>query len=260
MNLVTNASDAIGDNPGVITLRTGKTFCDECFFREVYLGSELPTGAYVYLAVSDTGCGMAAETQAKIFEPFFTTKFTGRGLGLASVLGIVRGHHGTIKIESQPGHGTTFTILFPCPDQATEAFAGDADTAEEWHGSGVILVVDDERTIRDLSRRVLEHAGFTVLTAADGSEAVRCFREHGNEISAILLDMTMPGLNGEETLQELRCLPHGEQARVILSSGFSEGEAGERFVGKGLAGFLHKPYTAKELIAKVQMALEDFEY
>lgn len=150
MNLVINASEAIGDKSGVIAITSGAMQCDRRYLSEVWLDERLPEGLYVYLEVADTGCGMDRETQAKIFDPFFTTKFTGRGLGMAAVLGIMRGHHGAIKVYSEPGRGSTFKILLPAAGGSAEALYCISAEEELWQGSGTVLLVDDEDTVRAL--------------------------------------------------------------------------------------------------------------
>jgi two-component system cell cycle sensor histidine kinase/response regulator CckA len=249
MNLIVNASEAIGDRSGIIAISTGAMICDAAYLRSVYLNESLAEGLYVYLEVSDTGVGMTPEIQARIFDPFFTTKFTGRGLGLSALLGIVRAHKGTVKVYSEPGRGSTFKVLFPAaaePSPTPETPASDSPPPAL---KGTLLVVDDDETIRSLARRALERAGLQVLTAADGREGVELFRKFADVIDVVLLDMTMPGLNGEEAFREIRlCRPH---VRVILSSGYTESEATSRFAGKGLAGFIQKPYRQSDLIAKV---------
>ncbi len=181
MNLITNASEAIGDEGGTIVLTTGAMECGRDCLNEIneVLGSgldkPLPEGVYVYFEVSDTGCGADAETVEKIFDPFFTTKFTGRGLGMSAVLGIVRGHRGGIKIRSEVGQGTTFTVLFPANEQDAEGVGKrNVTEADEngWRGSGTILVVDDEETVCSVAEQMLDRFGFSVLTAVDGSEAL----------------------------------------------------------------------------------------
>ena len=253
MNLITNAAEAIGEGGGAIKLSTGVVDADRTYLSGTYFDDHLPAGRYVYLEVSDTGCGMSPETQAKIFDPFFTTKFTGRGLGLAAAIGIVRAHRGALKVSSQPGLGSTFRLLFPGTDKKEEVRAeGPADV--RWApGHGTILVVDDESGLRNLARAVLENAGFTVLTACDGGDAIRVFRRHAGEVVAILLDLTMPVMNGDEAAAELGRIRAG--VPIILSSGYSEREMAGRFAGKGLAGFLQKPYEPAALIAALQMAL-----
>jgi PAS domain S-box-containing protein len=254
MNLITNASDAIGERSGIITVGTGVLEADRGYLSETYLDDDLPPGDYVFVEVSDTGCGMDEETRFKIFDPFFTTKFTGRGLGLAAVLGIVRGHRGAIKVYSQSEKGSTFKVLFPCSEQPVEDLEGGSkDSIGSWQGTGTILVVDDEETVRTVSKRMLEAHGFSVLTACDGSEGVDLFKARRHEINAVLLDMTMPHMDGEEAFRELRRID--PEVRVILTSGYNEQEATNRFSGKGLAGFVQKPYTPNVLIEKIREIL-----
>jgi PAS domain S-box-containing protein len=248
MNLIINASEAIGEGGGVITISTGSQESDQDYLRESCLENDLPAGLYVYLKVSDAGCGMDEETQRRIFEPFFTTKFTGRGLGLATVQGIVRTHRGALKLHSEPLEGTTFTVLFPAfrthEEEKTETTTEAADVAE-WRGSGTLLLVDDEATVREVITEIVEQLGFSVLSAADGREALDLYRERREEITVVVLDMTMPHMDGEETFRELRRLNPG--VRVILSSGYAEQDVVSRFAGKGLSGFIQKPYTLDEL-------------
>jgi len=256
MNLITNASDALGDRSGVISVRTGVMRCDRSYLRETYLDEDLPEGDYVCLEVSDTGCGMDEATREKIFDPFFSTKFTGRGLGLAAVLGIVLGHQGAIRVYSELGRGSTFKVLLPASNQGVEPVS-DVEGAVQWRGSGTILVIDDEETVRKLATRMLERCGFEVVAAPDGREGVEVFRARANEIRAVILDMTMPHLSGEETYRELRRIREG--VRVVLSSGYDEEEAVASFAGKGLAGFLQKPYQQATLTGVLQKALEEDE-
>ena len=254
MNLIINASEAIGEKSGVVTVSTSVIEADRSYLTETYLDENLPEGCYVSLEVADTGCGMDEQTQKKIFDPFFTTKFTGRGLGLAAVLGIVRGHGGAVKIYSQPQRGSTFKVLFPASQQpAAEESVGTSATEQEWRGSGVILVVDDEETVRIAAKLMLERRGFTVLTAEDGRAALEVFRSRVDEIVVVLLDLTMPHLDGEETFRELRRIR--SDVRVILSSGYDEQETTSRFAGKGLAGFLQKPYGVGPLGEKIRQVL-----
>ena len=253
MNLITNASDAIGDRSGLIGVRTGAQYCDRDYLCETYLDDDLVPGLYVYLEVSDTGCGMTREQEEKIFDPFFTTKFTGRGLGLAAVLGIVRGHSGAIKVYSEPGKGTTFKVLFPIADEAAECVDPEAEVRGEWQGAGTVLLVDDEDTVRALGRKMLERMGFSVLAAADGLEGVEVFREHCDDIRFVLLDMTMPHMGGEEAFREMHRIR--DDVPVILSSGYNEQDAVSHFAGKGLAGFIQKPYGSVDLKAALRQVL-----
>jgi two-component system, cell cycle sensor histidine kinase and response regulator CckA len=238
MNLVINASEAIGDKSGVIAINTGIMDCDNSYLSNVWLNENLSEGFYVYLEVSDTGCGMSKETLAKIFDPFFTTKFTGRGLGMAAVLGIIRGHKGAIKVYSEPDRGTTIKILLPACDRPAEMFNGGI-CEDGWQGSGLVLLVDDEETVRGVGVEMLKALGFSVLTANDGNEATRIFRDKPH-ISLVILDLTMPHMDGEQCFRELRRIR--PDVKVVISSGYNEQEVTPRFMGKGLAGFIQKPY------------------
>jgi PAS domain S-box-containing protein len=254
MNLIMNASDAIGKKSGIISITTGAMKCKDAYLHTTFLNDNLTEGVYVYIEVSDTGAGMDKETQAKIFDPFFTTKFTGRGLGLAAVLGIMRGHNGAIKIYSEPGKGTSFKVLFPCSDKTASPLNTNSEKAQPWKAEGTILIIDDEDTIRALGRQALEKAGFKVITAADGREGIKIFKKEKKSITAVLLDMTMPHMSGEETFREMRLI--NTNVKVLLSSGYNEQEATNNFAGKGLAGFLQKPYRTSDLISKIKEVID----
>ena len=243
MNLVINASEAIGDKSGVIAITTGCMDCDRSYLKDVWLDENLIDGLYVYLEIADSGCGMDKETLSKLFDPFFTTKFTGRGLGMAAVLGIVRGHRGAIKVYSEPGRGTTFKILLPASGLPAGIFNGTFH-GDVWQGSGTVLLVDDEETVRGIGVEMLKELGFTAVTAVDGREAVEIFKS-GNDISFVILDLTMPHMDGEQCFRELRQLK--PDLKVIMSSGYNEQEVTEKFIGKGLAGFIQKPYKLSDL-------------
>jgi two-component system, cell cycle sensor histidine kinase and response regulator CckA len=189
---------------------------------------------------------------ARIFDPFFTTKFTGRGLGLAAVHGIVRGHKGAIRVASQPGKGTTFRVYFPAVGPPATRHESEVPPTV-WRGRGVVLVVDDEEIVRGLARRLVEEAGFSALTARDGEEAVRLYRQYRDDIACVLLDLTMPRMDGAETLSELRRI--SPDVRVILSSGFGEERATAKVSGLGSAGFLQKPYRYDALVAALRKAV-----
>ena len=250
MNLVINASEAIGDKSGVIAITTGCMNCDSSYLKDLWLDENLHGGLYVYLEIADSGCGMDKETLSKLFDPFFTTKFTGRGLGMAAVLGIVRGHKGAIKVYSEPGKGTSFKILLPASSRPDKIFNGNPDR-HEWHGSGTVLLVDDEETVRGIGVEMLKELGFTAITAADGVEALKLFREH-HDIAFVILDLTMPHMDGVQCFRELRQLK--PDVKVIMSSGYNEQEVTQQFAGKGLAGFIQKPYrlsTLREVIQNI---------
>ncbi|MHB8123430.1 MAG: transporter substrate-binding domain-containing protein [Desulfuromonadaceae bacterium] len=239
MNLVINASEAIGDRSGFITITTGSMACDRSYLKDVWLDENLFAGQYVYLEIADSGCGMDKDTLAKLFDPFFTTKFTGRGLGMAAVLGIVRGHRGAIKVYSEVDKGTAFKILLPASAKTADISHGEAP-ADDLQGSGTVLLVDDEETVRGVGAEMLQEFGFTTLTANNGREAVEIFRSTPG-IAFVILDLTMPHMDGEQCFRELRRLD--PDVKVILSSGYSEHEVAQKFIGKGLAGFIQKPYT-----------------
>jgi CheY-like chemotaxis protein len=236
MNLAINAAEAVGQSAGRVIIATQAREADD--------------EHQVVLTVADTGCGMDEATKARIFDPFFTTKFTGRGLGLAAVLGIIRAHRGSISVESRPGDGSTFTVVLPA------APGTDIDTREpqaELRGNGAILVVDDEELVRNMARFSLQRYGYSVEIATDGQSAVDIFSSRPKEFDAVLMDLTMPVMNGEEAMRAVRRIR--PDVPIILSSGFSEMEAIKRFANDGIAGFVQKPYTATTLARKLKQAL-----
>lgn len=247
MNLITNASESLGDDEGVVSIRTG------ALEARGERDSPHEATAKVFLEVSDTGQGMDAETKAKMFDPFFSTKFTGRGLGLAAVQGIVRAHGGTMRVDSKPHRGTTFTVLFPSAHRDVSPIIDEADAGPVVRASGTILVIDDEESVRTVARIALEEKGFEVILANDGFDAIEVFRRRASSIDAVLLDLSMPRLSGEETLAELR--DARPDIRIVLTSGHSEQEISHKFAGKGLAGFVQKPFRASELVDEIQSAL-----
>lgn len=253
MNLVINASEALAGKSGTISLNTGVVRVDREYLSNTVLADEIPEGDYVFLEFADNGCGMSAETQSHIFEPFYTTKFAGRGLGLSAVLGIVRGHSGAMKVYSESGKGTMFKLLFPVAEGHAQPVQKDATDEAKWRGAGSILIVDDEETVRAVCARMAESFGFNVILAADGTEGVAMFRDRRAEISAVLMDLTMPHVDGEEAFRQIRAMDPG--AHVLLMSGFNEQEAIDRFTGKGLAGFLQKPFRTEQLRAKLRQLL-----
>ena len=254
MNLAINASDAIGDNNGVITITTGVMMCDQSYLQEAWLDNNLPNGQYVFLEIADTGCGMDKQTANRIFEPFFSTKFSGRGLGMAAVLGIVRGHRGAIKIYTEQGKGTSFKVFFP----ASSKLALQPDTIQESlpiKGSGTVLLVDDEDSVLSIGKAMLEEFGFDVLTAVDGRDGLEQFKQRHADIRFVLMDLTMPNMGGEEAFREFRRIDPA--VKVIICSGYNQQEVSQKFVGKGLAGFLKKPYQLAELQTRIQELLSN---
>ena len=252
MNLVTNASEAIPEGTsGTITLRTGELMVEQAFINNTSLPVGLNPGRYVTLEVSDTGCGMTPEVVSKIFDPFFTTKFTGRGLGLSALLGIVRSHGGGLKVYSEPGRGTAMKIFLPAAENPPlDAGAG---PAAPWRGRGTILVVDDEISARAVARAMGTHLGFQVVEAADGEEAVAVFERRRGEFSMVLMDLTMPRMDGREAFLRMKELD--PSVPVVLTSGFSEMDAVSDFAGRGLAGFLPKPYQKSQFEAILRKAV-----
>jgi CheY-like chemotaxis protein len=247
MNLVINASEAIGDKSGVIAISTGCMDCDSNYLKDVWLMENITDGLYVFIEIADTGCGMSKEVVAKLFDPFFTTKFTGRGLGMAAVLGIVSGHKGAIKVYSEPGKGSTFKILLPASGKPLSIFNHNVQN-NQWKGSGTVLFVDDEETVRGIGAEMLKVLGFNVVTANDGREALETYKTR-TDFKLVILDLTMPHMDGEQCFRELRRF--NPDVKVILSSGFSESEVTQKFAGKGLVGFIQKPYklsTMREVI------------
>ncbi len=264
MNLISNASEAIGRSSGVIALSTGAMHCDRAtldgFDQRVGAGAgdSMAEGVYVVLEVRDTGCGMDAETIWKIFDPFFTTKFTGRGLGMSAVLGIVRGHGGALEIASEPDEGTTCKVFFPAnehPGNDLKIKKKETGERREWRGSGTILLVDDEAPVRTVGKWMLERLGFSVLTASGGRQALKNLAAHSDEIVCVLLDLTMPHMDGEEAFYEMRRLQ--PDITVILCSGYSEEDVTPRFVGNGPAGFIQKPFKLITLDEKLSEVLLD---
>jgi signal transduction histidine kinase len=245
MNLVINASEAIADKSGIIAITTGCMDCDRSYLQNVWLDENLRDGLYVYLEIADSGCGMDKETLSKLFDPFFSTKFTGRGLGMSAVLGIVRGHKGAIKVYSEAGKGTTFKILLPASHKPAEIFNSDT-ILDDWQGQGRILLVDDEETIRGIGSEMLKELGFTPLTANDGRQALEVFKT-SPEVHCVILDLTMPHMDGAQCFRELRQVK--PDVKVIMSSGYNEHEVTQQFTGKGLAGFIQKPYKLSTLKA-----------
>jgi signal transduction histidine kinase/CheY-like chemotaxis protein len=251
MNLTINAAEAIpAEAVGQVVVSTGLRHFSQPPDPQNFIAGEIRPGAYVSLLVSDNGSGMDEATRTRIFDPFFTTKFTGRGLGLAAVLGIVGGHSGALKVISEPGKGSCFEALFPAaPDLAEETVEPTPRPAEKARTSRKILVIDDEITVRRTAKLALERHGYEAVLAENGREGIEIFRVLEGKISAVLLDLTMPGMNGHEVLKRLQTIR--PDVRVVLSSGFDESEVVQQFSGKGLAGFLQKPYTVDALINRI---------
>jgi CheY-like chemotaxis protein len=256
MNLVSNACEALSEEGGTVDVSTEMMQCDEALLSSVLMGEGCQPGSYACLEVSDTGIGMDEATVERMFDPFFTTKFTGRGLGLAAVSGIVRGHNGAILVESSRGKGTNIRILLPVTAEETGIRTPAQAKRQSQAGAGrIVLVVDDDSSVLEVSARMLESGGFRVITASDGHDALHAFCEHLSEIECVLLDLTMPGMGGEDAYEELRRL--GCKAPVILGSGYFHADLSSQFTEKGFSAVLQKPYRRDRLIATVAAAMEN---
>jgi two-component system, cell cycle sensor histidine kinase and response regulator CckA len=251
MNLVLNAADAIGERPGRIRVRVYSRDADTAFLRTSLQHPELPGGRYVVLEISDDGCGMSSEVLARIFEPFFTTKFTGRGLGLAAVFGIVQTHRGALFVESKVGTGSTFRLFLRAHSGTAETAPKEADAGPLFNGTA--LVVDDESTVREVLATVLRRVGMAPMKAATGDEALALYRDQGDSVDLVLLDVVMPGRSGEETLRMIR--ERNPRQRVLMMSGYTEDETMTRCRAAGATDFIAKPFDVAALIEKLRGAL-----
>jgi two-component system, chemotaxis family, CheB/CheR fusion protein len=254
MNLVINGAEAIGEGKaGYVRVRTWSEYFDADSLRSSYSSSELSAGRYVILEVADSGCGMDEHTQRRIFDPFFTTKFTGRGLGLAALQGIVRGHQGMLQVSSRPGEGSSFRMLLPAVNAEKISSPPKAATLD-LRGGGLVLLIDDEDIVLQTTRTILERNGYRVVTAANGQLGVEAVRKHKEELAAIILDLTMPVMGGEEALGHIKKI--APSVPVILSSGYDASQAIARFGENQLAGFLHKPSTVEAMLLTVKSVVE----
>jgi two-component system, cell cycle sensor histidine kinase and response regulator CckA len=235
LNLFVNGWQAMS-RQGEMILASREVTLSEAFCQPY----KMPPGRYVHLSLRDRGKGMDDKTLARIFEPFFTTKDVGQGtgLGLATVYAIIKNHRGIIRVDSQPGQGTTFHIFLPVSAKAALGEAARDDACIP--GAGTILLVDDEDSVRMVAGRMLEQLGYQVLLAADGAEALEIYRREGHRFHLVILDMLMPGMGGAETYRQLKEMD--PEVRVLLSSGYSlDGEA-QQVMAAGAQGFIQKPY------------------
>jgi two-component system, cell cycle sensor histidine kinase and response regulator CckA len=256
MNLILNAVEATGERPGVVRVSTGVREIRPLEKPLHFRPDSPPPGTYVAVEVSDDGCGMNEIVKSQIFDPFFTTKFTGRGLGLAAALGIVRGHKGAVGVESAEGRGSTFTVLLPAlgpvARQADRKAAGPEALPQSSGGS--VLIIDDEEVVRRAARATLEHFGYSVFEASDGRDGADLFSRLHDRVSCVLLDLTMPRMDGYEVWRYIhRIRP---DMRVVISSGFDESEARKQFTEAPALDFIQKPYTAAALVRKIRVALD----
>ena len=254
MNLVLNAAEAVGERGGQITLATGVIHADRAQLARCAAGADLPARDYVFLEVRDNGSGMSPEVLAKIFDPFFSTKFAGRGLGLAAALGIVRGHAGALSAESTPGRGSVFRLLLPPLASSPAIAANQPPPKRRWMHTGRILLIEDDDPVRFVTGEMLKTFGLTTEIAADGEAGLALFRADPAAYDLVMLDLLMPGLNGEETLKLLRTVR--PEVRVLLVSGYSEadiiGRLGDR---PGALAFLPKPFMRDTLEKKLREML-----
>ena len=253
LNLVTNAADAIGTSPGTVTLKTGVLARKDLDLTRCLYGDEPSGTPFVFLEVADTGCGMDEDTRERMFEPFFTTKLTGRGLGLAAVHGLVRSMRGCIRVDTTPDAGTSITVVFPVNPGGDAVAGADRDHGDEWGGRGTVLVVDDEERVLQITNRMLARMGFSVVSARNGREGLDRFHEHREAIVCIVLDMTMPYMDGGRAFSEIRSLDAG--VPVILVSGYVEA-VGDLIKTDSRAEFVQKPYTFDLLREKVRHLVE----
>jgi PAS domain S-box-containing protein len=262
MNLITNASDALRDASGTISLRTGVVRRAELSDPKVGASLQQEESSadgdeqMVYLEIGDTGAGMTPDTLQRIFDPFFSTKFAGRGLGLAAVMGIVQSHQGLIRIRTEPGHGTTFRVLFPAAAGPERKLEQPSAIRSDWQGKGTVLVVDDEEGVREVAERMLEELGFDTISAIDGRDALEVIQRIGDRVTAVLLDLSMPRMGGQETFRHLRA--HYPHLPIIMMSGYTEEAVASQVTGSGpgMAVFLQKPFLAEDLIGVLRPMVE----
>ena len=247
MNLIINASEAIGKEQGEVRVSLTKTSVQVGQAEIDYHGKVIPTGRYACIEVTDSGCGMDEETKWRIFEPFYTTKFTGRGLGMSAVLGIINSHCGALQLFSQPGQGTTFKVYLPLHRGDSPGEDSELQTIESkpWQGEGTILLVEDEDPIRLIAKTLLQKFGFTVLDAVNGKEALEIYKYNAQEITLVLTDIGMPIMDGYALFYELKML--NPKLPIIISSGFGEGDVTSRIAREDISSIINKPYNPNQL-------------
>ena len=254
MNLITNANESLEDKPGEIIVRTGMHRANHVYLKECVCDPEVQPGPFVFFEVQDTGCGMDEATRKRIFDPFFTTKFTGRGLGLSAVQGIVRAHKGALHVKSEKGVGTTMRVLFPATNSGETGQTRSTPSNGVWRGSGVVLIADDEEFVRAVTRAQLEAVGFDVIEAADGEEAVKLFDENAKKIVLAVLDLTMPRMDGDKAAMHM--LSKRPDLPLILASGYSAQEISQRLRKHPHVVMLPKPFSLGDLQIAAQRAMK----
>ena len=256
MNLIINASEAIGESQGEVSVSIAKTAISDVEPVIDYNGKIISPGWYICLKVTDNGCGMDNETKQRIFEPFYTTKFTGRGLGMSAVLGIIMSHGGALQLFSELGHGTTFKVYLPIPnselavDKSTQQ-----DSSEPWQGSGTILLVEDEEMLMTMVKVLLNKLGFSVIEASNGKEALELYQKNSDDITLVVTDMGMPVMNGYELFRELKKLK--PELPIIISSGFGDADVTSKIAREDIAGLISKPYSFDQLREVVKGVIEN---
>jgi CheY-like chemotaxis protein len=250
MNLIINAGEAMGPNPGYISVHTNRIELPENNSEySKYSVSPISAGSYAMLQVKDNGSGITEETLTRIFDPFFTTKFTGRGLGLAAVLGIIKGHKGGLRIESEVGKGTMFEIVWPLVEASKISNITEKKEIDVNGEGKTILVIDDESTTIELLDDVLSEANFKVISALDPIKGIELYRQHHQTISMVVLDYSMPHMDGKAAFEKL--LQINKDIKVLLCSGYTEEETMSVFGIDRPTGFFHKPYSTKEFVQQV---------
>ena len=245
LNLVINASEALLNESGSISLTTGVIECDETYFTNAWIVDQLTEGLYVFVEVTDTGCGIGSDVLPKIFDPFFSTKFAGRGLGMATVMGIVRGHKGAIHVFSEPDKGTRIKVLFPVSTKPVQTLKANDETPRRQQGHGTVLLVDDEEAILLMGRELLKELGYEVLTASDGRQGVDVFRKKRAEIACVILDLTMPDMDGRETFNVIRLMD--PDMPILMCSGYSQQEVSKELSEYRQTLFIQKPYDVRTM-------------
>ena len=248
---VTNAIEALNDENGRVRISTGSMHCDRDFLLTTYLKEEMPEGRYAYVEVADTGCGMDAETLGKVFDPFFSTKFTGRGLGMAAVLGIIRSHNGAVRVRSTKGVGSVFTALFPIQGVSLRRKQLDESASIDFSEGQTVLLVDDEALVLEIGEQFLKRLGYSALTATDGQQAIDLYTDYADTIDCLLLDFTMPGMDGMTTMQAIKKI--NPDAKIIITSGYTRQQIEDRFSGIGMPDdFIQKPFEIQALQEKLR--------
>jgi signal transduction histidine kinase/CheY-like chemotaxis protein len=245
MNLIINASEAIGDNQGVVNVSLARTEIQVMQSEKDHNGVIIPAGSYVCLEVTDNGCGMDNETRQRMFEPFYTTKFSGRGLGMSALLGIITAHKGALQLSSQPGHGTTFKVYLPVQINVAEEGLPQQAAQAPWKGSGTILLAEDEEQVLFIGKAILKAMGFAVIGAANGKEALELYQQNSADITLVVTDMGMPVMNGYELFYKLKKI--NPELPIIISSGFGDSDVTSRIPREEIAGLINKPYSPEQL-------------